>query len=999
MLKSQRPGKGAGVPVCLRVVTMVGALLLALASAGCAVEEGHWRPLNDGWDYAWPGSQQIPIGEVPDVDRGEETWKPIRYPGQPPDRAGRTVMWLRHRIPVEVGHYRDPTLVIEAVDQSFLAWAGRRQIYGFGDVFSPATVAIIAGSRVHTIPLPTDSAGDWLVLGVSSRHDNIGPYGNIFFGERADVARAIVWKNLPRFALVAALCCGGLALFLVMALHRVWKLFGPLALFMFAVALALSTSSTGQHVFLNAPFESAFFGLVGMYPVMVPLWLFLADSLSFGRRLLRRVAGGTLAFAIVALFLEASGFVPRMSTILPWQVLVILSTVLLVSVVTREVRSGSAAGKTLAVGVGVIGVGFAYEILYGLQLVDRIAFAIEGGVAAFIGSLAWIAGLHVRDIHRERVRALEAQSAAQQQTLRVAEENLRLREQRQKMLETIADEGQRIAAQRDYAALAAQLPESFSRVAQTPLTARLWLSSSVFVGREMREGFFPLNAAGVPEDANGFPSEGELLRVEDSRNGAVLAYVELARGGDAELLRPLANSVAAAITRARLEQTLHLLERQTRTIRTIVANVNVGILMVDESLRVLPDHSSFLETLFGTRQIVGRPLVEFLAEHCDIDAESQARIRVLLDACIGFPADCGEVNRKSLPRVFHSRVGERVLEADWIAVTGANEQVEAFMLILHDTTELRRMWAEAEAHEEELHLLFEVMEVEGPAFRSFGESAKELLGGIARQISQATPDWAMVRRRLHALKGNCSALGFTRLTKAVHEAEDSLAEGSFPEALARVEKVLARYVEVRVSRSAALGETATPAVAPTSLHDLLGELERSLKIVAAEQGLPAPEVFVAADCDWCFPDDIASTLRACLNQLARNSVAHAFGELQHPSVTCTICTTGDFAELTYEDNGPGLDLARLAELAGSAALSDEELAEQVFRAGVSTVREATEIAGRGIGMDVVRECLAELGGGFEIEFSGPRSGEGRRPFRQRLRIPRQLLLGVLRWAG
>ena len=75
----------------------------------------------------------------------------------------------------------------------------------------------------------------------------------------------------------------------------------------------------------------------------------------------------------------------------------------------------------------------------------------------------------------------------------------------------------------------------------------------------------------------------------------------------------------------------------------------------------------------------------------------------------------------------------------------------------------------------------------------------------------------------------------------------------------------------------------------------------------------------------------------------------------------------------FSDDGAGLNFAKLREkavakgvLRADEAASDDQLAQLIFLQGLSTAAEITEIAGRGIGMDVVRSEIATLGGRIEV---------------------------------
>jgi chemosensory pili system protein ChpA (sensor histidine kinase/response regulator) len=78
--------------------------------------------------------------------------------------------------------------------------------------------------------------------------------------------------------------------------------------------------------------------------------------------------------------------------------------------------------------------------------------------------------------------------------------------------------------------------------------------------------------------------------------------------------------------------------------------------------------------------------------------------------------------------------------------------------------------------------------------------------------------------------------------------------------------------------------------------------------------------------------------------------------------------------VVFRDDGAGLNLDGLREKAlaqgfveAGKALDDEEAAQLVFTPGLSTAGEMTSLAGRGIGMDVVRSDVVALGGRIETQ--------------------------------
>jgi chemosensory pili system protein ChpA (sensor histidine kinase/response regulator) len=115
--------------------------------------------------------------------------------------------------------------------------------------------------------------------------------------------------------------------------------------------------------------------------------------------------------------------------------------------------------------------------------------------------------------------------------------------------------------------------------------------------------------------------------------------------------------------------------------------------------------------------------------------------------------------------------------------------------------------------------------------------------------------------------------------------------------------------------------------------------------------------------------------------LLRNSVAHGVespaertraGKEPAGLITVTLAQSGNEVAVEFADDGAGLDLARIRSraverglLALEAQASDAELAQLIFAPGFSTADSVTELAGRGVGLDVVRSEVNAMGGRIE----------------------------------
>jgi chemosensory pili system protein ChpA (sensor histidine kinase/response regulator) len=115
--------------------------------------------------------------------------------------------------------------------------------------------------------------------------------------------------------------------------------------------------------------------------------------------------------------------------------------------------------------------------------------------------------------------------------------------------------------------------------------------------------------------------------------------------------------------------------------------------------------------------------------------------------------------------------------------------------------------------------------------------------------------------------------------------------------------------------------------------------------------------------------------------LLRNCVAHGIESTQVRTdagkdpvglITVHLRQEGNDVSVDFSDDGAGLNLARIRDKAISLgmvtadqALTDQDAANLIFMPGFSTATQVTELAGRGIGMDVVRSEVNALGGRIE----------------------------------
>jgi chemosensory pili system protein ChpA (sensor histidine kinase/response regulator) len=134
---------------------------------------------------------------------------------------------------------------------------------------------------------------------------------------------------------------------------------------------------------------------------------------------------------------------------------------------------------------------------------------------------------------------------------------------------------------------------------------------------------------------------------------------------------------------------------------------------------------------------------------------------------------------------------------------------------------------------------------------------------------------------------------------------------------------------------------------------------------------------------------VLERMTGAFEHLLRNCVSHgieapavrqAAGKDAAGLIVVALRQEGNEVSIEVRDDGAGLDLARIRDravqsglLSADAQPSDAELANLIFMPGFTTAEIVTELAGRGVGMDVVRAEVNAMGGRIETA-SAPGQG-------------------------
>jgi two-component system chemotaxis sensor kinase CheA len=233
------------------------------------------------------------------------------------------------------------------------------------------------------------------------------------------------------------------------------------------------------------------------------------------------------------------------------------------------------------------------------------------------------------------------------------------------------------------------------------------------------------------------------------------------------------------------------------------------------------------------------------------------------------------------------------------------------------------------------------------------ERARHLIDILVQQLSSPR---ALSAAKTHSLAQELQSV-FTRLEQGFSSGVDQLDQ------------------ELRQVRDAAEHMRLVPAGA------LFTSLERAVRDVAQAQGKSV--VFEGRGSDVRLDAHVLGAVQGALLQVVRNAVAHGIegeadrrhaGKAAEGRVVLDVSRRGRRAAFTCTDDGRGVDLEgvrRAAQRKGMLsadieALGAEKLLDLLLRGGLSTSGTVTELSGRGIGLDLLREAASLLGGDTSV---------------------------------
>ena len=437
------------------------------------------------------------------------------------------------------------------------------------------------------------------------------------------------------------------------------------------------------------------------------------------------------------------------------------------------------------------------------------------------------------------------------------------------------------------------------------------------------------------------------------------------------------------------------LDARNRDMRLVLDHVDQGLLTLDRKGVPSAERSRMFdrwfsptndagETLFDVFERVSAPFAEQSLTSWDEVTAGVMPLALVIE---------------QMPRVL--KVDARQYTVEYMPI-GEGDTPERFLVVVTDvTSEVNRERAEQDRRES--MELFERVLSDRTAVDAFFEEGAALTAAITCDQPVHLP---VLQRMLHTLKGNSAIFGLQSLSSLCHDLETWTVEEKRvppPEMLApfrehwdrlvsRTDRFLGtrrRVLEIDEADHAMLEQTVRKGTSALALLPMIHALrleptQRRLEHFGEQArriaGRLEKEITVHVDGHGLRidPKHWGPFWSAFIHAL-RNAVDHglesradrlAQGKPALGTITLRTCVTDDQFVVEVVDDGRGIDWAGLARKAAGLGLptaTDADLRSALFRDGISTAVQVTDLSGRGLGMGAIQAATAALGGTLEVE--------------------------------
>jgi len=450
----------------------------------------------------------------------------------------------------------------------------------------------------------------------------------------------------------------------------------------------------------------------------------------------------------------------------------------------------------------------------------------------------------------------------------------------------------------------------------------------------------------------------------------------------------------------RVDQLNQELRVERDFVTTMKDNLKIGLFLMDKGLVIQGAYSKPLETILGSDEIEGKKFTGFLSS--SLKAKERDTLEDYFNMVLTRQFDAKmleEINPiAEFTYVDDVSKQEKILRTVFSPVDMGNNDYFILGSVedISATKKLERQLAEeASKREEEMRALFQVIQVDSAVFGDFIEDTEHEFDSINDTLKNTTltAKDAMVGiyQSVHAIKSNALILGLENFSAKLHELEDTIKkfrdsdEVTFENVLhvaVELEKLMKEKDKFRdITAKIDSFRANTGDKGNQNQYVLIQTLTKACEKASGALGKKVTLNVDNLDTS-ALEKGPRRIIKEMLTQLVRNSVYHGIespeerkkaGKKPEGIIRLSITHEDNQIYIKLSDDGRGLDFQKIREKALKQKIIRKEnaddknyLIQAIFSPGFSTAESADLHAGRGIGLNLVRDRLKQLHGTIKL---------------------------------
>ncbi len=445
----------------------------------------------------------------------------------------------------------------------------------------------------------------------------------------------------------------------------------------------------------------------------------------------------------------------------------------------------------------------------------------------------------------------------------------------------------------------------------------------------------------------------------------------------------------------------------------IMDTVSEGLFLLDQDAKIGQQHSKSLVSLLGEAQLAGKRLIELFVHRVPDKVLQNAEdyIKMLFQSHVNEklvrslnPLDDLEIYIEKPEGGYVTRH----LEFQFKRVFDKQGHIIHILTTASDISDRVRLKKELEESqkraEDQMDMLLKLLHLNPTDLQTFlarSQQSFAQINGILRQPPHPQTGYQKHLRDIfteaHSIKGESGMLGLDFFMGEIHDFEEKLREvQTLPKATGneilsltvRLNQLIERVESIQnlINRVGHLGAVfgINKATQEAEEKGISQDLRRFLRQLAEKQQKSAQLLFSGEEHLNQLTDNQCQVLKDILIQFVRNALVHGIeapalrqerGKARIGEIAVEVKLQGDGLTVNFRDDGEGLvaEKIRAAAIrvgkyteAQLAQFSEKQVIGLIFEAGFSTANQADHDAGRGVGMDVVRQRIQELGGKMRL---------------------------------